>query len=579
MLLLGHHEGAFRLNGLSNTAISTVPGAWTFVALSDEYMLGGTYSGLVLYQKRGNEWVVDQKLDGLNESCRIMIKDQDGAVWVAHPYRGVYRVLWSPAQKSKLDVQFFNTAHGLPSNLNNFVFSIAGKAVFGTERGVFRFDLAQNRFVPDADFNRILGNNQHVKLLKEDTEGNIWYVAGREVGMLLVDDFGLKKEVQKRIFPELSEKMVSGFEFIYPVDRDNVFLGAEQGFVHFNASAKNAGDTLLQVVLSSVHASSTRDSMLFGGYFVENGQVQNQQGNSNSIVLNAQLNNLRFAFSATDFKEPAFVQYRFRLIGLNRTWSDWSGESIQNFTNLGPGKYTFEVQARRKDGRESAVTAYSFRIRPPWYASTAAMVLYALVFLGLFVGFLFQQQRKFEQEKEKLTVEHLQKAAEQQREVERSKAAVTEIQHEKLEAEIQFKNQELASATMHLVQKGEILLTVQAHLDHILKNATTPTVKKEIQQVLNLLNYDAKLDEDWEQFSFHFDQVHVHFLQRLREQYPQLSAHDHKLCAYLRMNLSTKEIAPLMNVSVRGVEASRYRLRKKMGLPNDANLTEVILAL
>ena len=148
---------------------------------------------------------------------------------------------------------------------------------------------------------------------------------------------------------------------------------------------------------------------------------------------------------------------------------------------------------------------------------------------------------------------------------------------EKLEAEIKYKNQELASATMHLVQKGEILLTVQEALDRILEKSTNPGVKKDIQQLLNLLNSDTKLDEDWEQFAFHFDQVHVDFLKRLREQFPQLSLNDHKLSAYLRMNLSTKEIAPLMNISVRGVEASRYRLRKKLGLPNDANLTEFMM--
>ena len=132
---------------------------------------------------------------------------------------------------------------------------------------------------------------------------------------------------------------------------------------------------------------------------------------------------------------------------------------------------------------------------------------------------------------------------------------------------------------MHLVQKGEILLRVQENLGQILKKSSNPEIKKDIQHLLNLLNFDAKLDDDWQQFAYHFDQVHVDFLKRLREQYPQLSANDHKLCAYLRMNLSSKEIATLMNISVRGVEASRYRLRKRLELSSDANLAEVIMGL
>ncbi len=578
-LLLGHHEGAFRLDGQANTPLSSEPGAWTFVQISDQYLLGGTYSGLVLYRKSAGKWVFDQKLKGLNESCRIMVKDADGAIWVAHPYRGLYRVEWSPDRKNELAVQFFNSKNGLPSDLNNFVFQVAGRAIFATEKGVFRFDKTAKTFVPDDDFNHMLGKNRGIKLLREDQSGNIWYVAEKEVGLLLVDDFGLKKSVQKKVFPELAEKLVGGFEFIFPVDRDNVFFGAEQGFIHFNAAENEVSDTVLQVILSNVGASGTRDSVLFGGWFLEKGVLQNGQNEDDLPVLEAGQNNLRFSFSATDFKEPAFVQYRFKLTGLADGWSDWSGENVRNFTNLAPGKYVFEVQARRKDGRESAAVAFSFKIRPPWYASPAAFVVYALGFLGVFVGFLFGQQRKFENEKEKLTVQHQQKAAEQQREVELSKAAVTDILNEKLEAEIRFKNQELASATMHLVQKGEILGTIQENLNQILEKSTTPVVKKEIQQLLNLLNFDATLDDDWEHFALHFDQVHVDFLKRLRERFPQLSATDHKLCAYLRMNLTTKEIAPLMNISVRGVEASRYRLRKKLGLPNDANLTEAILGL
>ena len=85
------------------------------------------------------------------------------------------------------------------------------------------------------------------------------------------------------------------------------------------------------------------------------------------------------------------------------------------------------------------------------------------------------------------------------------------------------------------------------------------------------------MDSDWEQFEAHFDQVHENFLRNLRNAYPNLTPKDQKLCAYLRMNLTTKEIAPLMNISVRGVEISRYRLRKKLELETDTNLVDFIM--
>ncbi len=575
ILMMGHHEGPFILSPKQAKQLSLEPGAWTFVSMSDKYMFGGTYTGLVLYRKEADEWVFDRSLDGLKESCRIMVKDDDGIVWVSHPYRGVYQIKWSPENKYDLQTRFFNQENGLPSNLNNYVFEIAGKAVFSTEQGVFHFDHQNDRFIPADDFNKVLGTQSRVRYLKEDTRGNVWYANDQEVGMLLVDDFGLKKEVQKKVFPELSGKLVGGFEFVNPIDDHNVIFGTERGFIHYAIDPEHTDDTLLQIILSQIQAGGSYDSLLFGGYL----QSQDLEKSNHEPILQAGMNNLSFSYSATEYKNPALVEYRVQLNGLDKNWSGWSVETKKNYTNLGPGKYTFQVQARLKNKYISEVISYTFRIRPPWYKSKPALSIYGLGFLGIFAGFIMRQRRKFEMEKAQMTENHQQKEAAHMLAVEQSKAALTEIQNEKLGAEITYKNQELAMTTMHLVQKAEILLTVQEELNQILEKSPNPGVKKEIQQLINLLNSDVKLDEDWEHFAYHFDQVHVNFIKHLREQFPQLSANDYKLCAYLRMNLSTKEIAPLMNISVRGVEGSRYRLRRKLDLPNDANLTEFILQL
>ena len=84
-------------------------------------------------------------------------------------------------------------------------------------------------------------------------------------------------------------------------------------------------------------------------------------------------------------------------------------------------------------------------------------------------------------------------------------------------------------------------------------------------------------DDEWEHFMQYFDEVHGDFSRRLRQEFPQLSPQDLKLCAYLRMNLSTKEIAQLLNITIRGVEIARYRLRKKLMLQRTVNLAEYIL--
>ncbi len=576
-LLVGHHEGTFQLDGDRPTKISSEAGAWTFVQMTADYLLGGTYNGLVLYKKSSQGWQVDQKLEGLKESCRIMVKDEDGAIWVSHPYRGVYRILWRPERKAELQVSFFDKRNGLPTNLNNYVFQVAQKAVFATEKGVYRFNKKTQTFYLDADFNKLLGAEHRIKSLQEDQKGNIWFVSDLEVGVLLVDDFGLRKESKKKVFSELSNKLVGGFEFIYPYDSKNIFFGAEQGFIHYNAENLYKEDSLLDLIVTKVEAAGQKDSVLFDGWFVSRGNAYVLQRADESCQVAASTNNLNFSYSAMPYTEMATIQYRTQLVGFDKDWTAWADGTSRNYTNLPSGTYVFQVQAGSADGKLSSIVKYSFRIQPPWYASKLAFFVYFLVLVGLIFGFLRRQKSKFEKEKETIIVQHQEREEQHLMQVEATKAALVQTLNEKLENEITFKNKELASATLHLVQKGEIPLSVQSALNQLLEKSTNGEVKKEIQGLINLLSFDSNLDTDWQQFTYHFDQVHVDFLERLRKQFPQLTPNDEKLCAYLRLNLSTKETAQLLNISVRGVEASRFWLRKKLNLSNEANLVEFML--
>ena len=99
----------------------------------------------------------------------------------------------------------------------------------------------------------------------------------------------------------------------------------------------------------------------------------------------------------------------------------------------------------------------------------------------------------------------------------------------------------------------------------------------EMKKLVKVLSEDEKMDKDWEHFAQHFDKVHSNFVVGLKERYPAITANELKLCAYLRMNLSTKEIAQLMNTSIRGIETTRYRLRKKLGIPSETSLFDYLI--
>ena len=111
---------------------------------------------------------------------------------------------------------------------------------------------------------------------------------------------------------------------------------------------------------------------------------------------------------------------------------------------------------------------------------------------------------------------------------------------------------------MHLVYKSELLTRIKTELNQTMKTIDNDKGVNELKKMIKVLSEDDKVDKDWEHFAQHFDKVHSDFVVNLKEKYPALTANELKLCAYLRMNLSTKEIAQLMNISVRGVEISRY---------------------
>lgn len=99
----------------------------------------------------------------------------------------------------------------------------------------------------------------------------------------------------------------------------------------------------------------------------------------------------------------------------------------------------------------------------------------------------------------------------------------------------------------------------------------------DFKQIFKLLNEVEKRDADWDQFAIHFDHVHSNFLCEIKEKYPNITANELKLCAYLKMNLSSKEIAQLMSITIRAVEVSRYRLRKKLNISSDVNLFDYLM--
>lgn len=261
-------------------------------------------------------------------------------------------------------------------------------------------------------------------------------------------------------------------------------------------------------------------------------------------------NSFHFKFSAPVFGIKDNIEYSYQLEGYNKRWSDWSAKTEKDFTNLPQGTYTFSVKARDNLGNESAAASYSFVILPAWYNSNWAYIFYVVLFL-LVVYFLNRWQlRKLQLQQEKFEEEQKRQKYIYQLELEKNEKEIIQLQNEKLANEIIFKSKELVDANMHLVERSDALMKVKEELQKLYKKSGE---NHDIKKTLNLLKDIEKNNSNWEQFATHFDEVNNNFLNKLKQKFPLLSKTDLKVCAYLQLNLSSKEIAQLMNISVRGV--------------------------
>lgn len=565
-IFVAHHEGGFIINE-NAYQVDGFQGVWGYLPIPghEGLVAAGTYEGINILRKENGSWKFLKHLEGLDESSRMMAAD-DHRIWMAHPYRGVFAIDFSHGIDSP-HVSRYDSSDGLPDNNYNNVFSVFGEVLIGTIDGVYAFDDQTNSFLKRESFNDAIGKNGWMKIMREDQEGNIWFVMEEGAGVLRIQDEGLGKQVECEWLPELSDLIVKGHEFIFPYNSHHTFFGVDNGFIRFDPEFTPCTNRIPNTILSEAWTQGETDSLIFGGFLPQGKAADSLR---DFLILPHQQNTFRFKVAATMMQKSADQQFRFLLEGFDTNWLSWTYQSEKEYTNLPPGEYTFFAQAKDVHGTITEASSLVFTILPPWYASRAARFTYFILGLLFIGGILFIPQKKFKEEKEKLESDLI-----HQREA--RKQEVSDLRNQSLQAEIGHKNSELATATMHLVQKNETLSSIRSELEKLNQGIDGKDAKSRIRSLLRMMNQDERLDKDWEQFTHHFDQVHSDFLKRLQEQHPQLTPKDHRLCAYLRMNLSSKEIAPMLNISVRGVEIGRYRLRKKLSLNQEQNLNDFMM--
>lgn len=565
-LLIGHEEGSFEIQDDGVVSVHTSTGIWTYQAasrVSPSYdIVAGSYLGLRHIVFDGQRFIDKGHIEGSYETLRFAHYDATThAIWVSHPYRGVFKLSLSKDFKKITHQQRYDVAGGLPSMLHNYIFHIRNDIIVSTPKGVYVYNAANDTFVASEEYQALV--NIPIQYMTEDKMGNVWFASNKRLGVL---DFSRPVgEYQYTVsyFPELNGEILGGFESVYVHDAENVFISGQKGGVLLNYTAYQERASRPNMLLRTVKAfdSDKKEQLLFGGYRYQHVP---------DTKLRYAFNSLQFNFSSTMYDQQEQVEFRYMLEGLETKWSAWSNRSEKEYTNLPAGTYVFKVKSRNGMGNESEEQQFSFRVAPPWYAHPVSYVLYAVLFL-VFIFWLLGVQRK------KLKERHRDELHVRQLEIEKKEKEVIKLRNEKLEVELGFKDKELANLTMNIIQRGEVLRKIKDNVTQTMNRLEDKEGQQNFRQLIRLIRSAERTNDDWEKFNTHIHHANENFFLRLKEQHPDLTANELKLCALLRMNLLSKEIAQLMHVTVKAVEVSRYRLRKKLKIDSEVNLYDYLM--
>ncbi|WP_417431803.1 two-component regulator propeller domain-containing protein [Halpernia sp.] len=542
-LFCGHHLGSFLIKNNKAIKISEDLGAWAFkkVPKHDDLLLQGNYNGLNVLENKNGSWELRNKIEGFKNSSRYFEINDTKQVWVNHEYKGVFKLQlndnFTKVIKTEMEAS-------LPLGKNSSLVKYQNNIYYASEKGIFKYNKIKKLFQRDAILSAAIKQGDYITgKLVVDKNGKLWAFSKDNICFIENDDITNTPIINTIPIPSKLRKSVLGYENISLINPNTYVLGTANGYIALDLSKistkKDFTIYLNSIVLKGINDKITSFSLK------KQGDLKYKQG----VLI--------FNYSVPEFDKYLVVKYQYKLEGEFNEWSSWSENPQTTFENLSFGTYTFSVRAKIGNQLSKNIISYHFTVARPWYLSNVAFVLYILV-LSLIILITHKTYKRYYNNKYK------QKIMENEQ-------ALMKINNEKLNQDIDSKNRELAISTMSLIKKNEVLSTIKKEL-----SKDKDLGKK---AALNLIDTNLNDEDDWSFFETAFKNADKAFLDKIKKAHPDLTPNDLRFTAYLRLNLTSKEMAPLLNISIKSVETKRYRLRKKLGLPHDEGLINYILNL
>jgi ligand-binding sensor domain-containing protein/DNA-binding CsgD family transcriptional regulator len=546
----GHNDGAFVINGQSAVRVANTAGVWDFQPVEDrnDLIIQGSYSGLYVLQFNGISWQLRNKLIGFNISSKDFAVDET-TIYVSHEYKGVFKIKVNADLRT---VESISMLDDLGKGITSDIIVINGDVVYANREGIYLKQKGAIKFTRNKVLSEIYSDGYTSSTLIKDTANSFWLFTENHVNKITKQQINNAYKVESIPLASYVRSEKRGYENLTNTNDNRYLLGLSYGYMVLDVNRKRT----ISHKVSINKVSHVRN----------NKEVLHKL--AQDITLDYNYNNLTVFYSTPVYEGYNTVFYRYKMSG-NKLWNAWSTVASIDFKNLDHGAYTFEVQSMINSAVSENIEKLNITVNRPYYISNVAIVIYVLLAFAL-LALINMFYNRFYKKQRELALHKQQKELELKN-LENEKDLI-KLRNEKLKMEIDARNRELAVSTMSMIKKNETLSEIKVELEKLHGLSQVKSVKK-------LVDDNLGDKQDWITFEKAFNNADKDFFKKIKELHPSLTSGDLRLCVYLRLNLSSKEIAPLLNISPRSVEIKRYRLRKKLGLLRDDSLSSYIVEI
>jgi len=414
----------------------------------------------------------------------------------------------------------------------------------GTEGGGLNLYLEDGTFEHFTTNNGLLSNN--IMGITEDKDGFLWITSFEGISRF---DYDAKSFKNFDFHTQENSNQFNQMAILTAAD-GKIYFGGINGLHTINPSQLNNTQVASAVVFTDlkIYNNSIPVGRLSDGRTILKKPIEQ----ANKIYLSYSDNSFSLDFATLDFNNPIDDVFSYKMEGFDETWQqNMPGQHSATYTNLDAGNYIFKVKHLEQKAQIEII------VSPPFWKSNWFRIL-----LAIFFGFLIYYFIRFIVKR---------RENEYKQEMLKAESEILKLRNEKLATELDAQNSKLMFTAAQMAHKNEIISNVKNEL-----KATTKEPTK-VPQLVRMLNRELESEDYWKEFNLYFNEVDKDFITAINQKYPTLTQNDLRMCTLIRIQLSTKEIASLLNISVRGVEKGRYRLKKRLNLNNEEDLNKFIL--